>query len=169
MNRVQNRILTETEIQIVQSFRALNPRTALDLRKMGYTALQDLGSGLYRTAYRIQDTDLVIKVPRGSEIDVEHSVAEIKAWSKLLRSPLAHVVPPLRYHNDAGIIVTDYLTLQVNSDRETREALAEWRINLKFPKGIYGVDMHHFNIGVYNQRFVLSDMGCFECEVPRED
>ena len=155
-----NRILNEKEIAVIHMLRAKNPRNQQQLEAAGLN-LNSLGSGLYREGFHIEGTELVVKVPRDSYIASDHSKQEVKMWKRLLRSPLSSAVPPLRYHNEAGVIVTDKIQTQTESDPETKDKLMIWKYKLEFPKGVRPADMHPHNIGVYNGRYVILDLGCF--------
>lgn len=161
--RVRNRVLTEKEVEVVQKFRSQNPAHEKDVRKMGLTLIH-LGDGLYRNGYRINGTELVVKIPKNLDDSehVDHGTQEAKMWNHLLRSELAAVVPPLRYHNEMGVILTDVITLQVDTDKETQGKIHDWKNEIPFPKNILVMDLHGHNIGVYNQRFVISDLGLFK-------
>lgn len=157
-----NRVLTEFEVVVIQMMRACSPRSEKELRDIGLT-LQALEPGAYRWGYRIVDTELIVKVPR-EEMGVSgerHSKKEVEIWNKLLRSPAARTVPPLRYYNEYGIVVTDKVHLQTNSDQETRNKINEWKRNIEFPFNIVHTDMHDSNVGVYNNRYVVCDLGNF--------
>lgn len=160
-----NRILTPLELKIVQDFRALNPRNETQLKSLGLE-LNYVGDGLYRTAYQIVGTELVVKVKRnrtefGEEQAQVHGETEIRVWKKLLRSKYASMVPPLRYYNDEGVIVTDFVKPQRSTDEETREKLTNWKMSLSSAFDVVSSDMHQGNIGVYNDRFVVLDLGHF--------
>ena len=171
MNRVSNRVLSENEIKVIHQLRATNPGNKAQIEAAGLK-LKKLGDGLYREAFEIEGTELVVKVNNKHEESENHTAAEIRIWKRLLRSPAALTVPPLRYHNER-IVVTDKVKLKVDTDQKTQDKLDAWKYKIEFPKGIYGSDMHHKNIGVYNNRFVVFDLGCFSDkgergEVPKQ-
>lgn len=156
-----NRILNEKEIAVIHMLRAKNPKNQQQLEAAGLK-LNSLGRGLYREGFHIEGTELVVKVPHDSySAAPDHSKQEVKIWKRLLRSPLSSAVPPLRYHNEAGVIVTDKIQTQMESDPDTHTKLMTWKDKLEFPKDVYPADMHPRNIGVYNGRYVISDLGCF--------
>jgi hypothetical protein len=161
-----NRVLTSEEVNIIQEIREINPRDEKDLDRL-CVDFEELGDGLYRTGYKIVGTELVVKIPKRQDQFREqyarqHACQEIKVWKKLLRSPQARAVPPLRYSNSHGIIVTDVVLQQADTDKKTQSEIEEWKNNLKWPDGIGQCDMHHQNVGVYNRRFVVLDLGHFQ-------
>lgn len=156
-----NRVLEAQEVKIIQMLRASCPKNEDSLRALGLK-LKLLDHGLYRAGYEIEGTDLIIKIPRGSTHDVEHSETEVKIWKKILRSPLAIQVPPLRYSNQHGMVVTDRVQIQRDTDSETQERINNWKNTLAAAAdGIQRGDLHPANVGVYNRRFVVTDLGCF--------
>lgn len=154
-----NRVPTDREIVIIHLLRKRSPITRVQFEGLGLK-LKEIGDGLYRTAYRIEDTELVVKLCKDDGVD--HAQREIEVWKHLLRSPMAKVVPPLRYYNHTcGLIVTDLITIQANTDLHTRHAIDNWKYALEFPRGFYVSDTHPQNVGVYQNRFVFNDLGLF--------
>jgi hypothetical protein len=96
----QNRALT--------LIRRHHPATTSEFRRIGL-AIYKLGSGCFRTGYRIRETDLVVKFPQNS-VGKYHTTLELKRIAQLKKySSLRPHLPPVYYHNKkTGVLVTRF-------------------------------------------------------------
>lgn len=105
--------MTINDTSVVELLKKYKPKFRSDFKKLGLK-LKFIGSGAFRNAYQIIDTNLVVKFPNDPEYyeDVEHSQDEIyhirtinkNAKYKVLRP----FIPKLHYANyKYGVIVMD--------------------------------------------------------------
>jgi hypothetical protein len=126
-----------------------------------------LGSGCFRSAYKISGTCLVVKIPfeqrKDDRCSLFHSRREIRAVTKVLsRKSLKHFrryVPKIYFADyKTGIIVMEMLDTKVDPDKETEKVLRNMFIDtLKN----YSSDVGCGNTG-YDRRgqIKIIDWGC---------
>lgn len=144
-------------IRIVKSIR---PKRREDLS--GKLKLKYVGTGGFRTTYRIVGTRLIIKFPRDDDYrwdNITHARQEIKVIRRIQSlkkmKHLRRYVPKV-YYMDArrGVIVTELLRVQ-----RKRSDMCE-KVRDVF-KADADADIREYNVGKdRNGRFKILDFGC---------
>lgn len=132
---------------VSDTVRRYNLKTERDLLEHGYT-LKYLGGGLFRNAYRIVGTKLVVKVPLGIK-GKRHTEGEMRAYRKIMR--------PLKKYDGIRLYMPEILEYNARTGivlmTEYRKASGrDWKKIKEIAKiagdamGKY-CDLHKWNIG----------------------
>jgi len=148
--------------------RRYNLSNEVDLLQHGFT-LKFLGGGLFRNAYRIVGTKLVVKVPIGAK-GRRHSQGEMKAYRRIMRSKRKYTAIQLympeilAYNAKTGIILMPEYRVAPKSYGEKKiKAMGKLAGDAM---GKY-CDLHRWNIGRDKEgQFRFIDLGYFSHKVP---
>jgi 5-methylthioribose kinase len=160
-----NRVLDKANI--VEMFDKHHPKTPKECKKRGLK-LQKIGSGLFRTVYRINDLDLVVKFPKkeNKSSGLYHSLEEFRRFKQIQRlkkyKSIQRYLPKIHYFNKkSGVILMPFYR-----KLPAKEAEIASNILSKFAEDVghtSGGDIHSENVmfSDFEDRYVLVDLGYF--------
>lgn len=120
-------------LKLIDTYR---PRNAEDALIACSLPLKYVGDGAYRYAFEIVGTNLVIKFPKGTDmeptnVNIQHSIIEYRSVTKVLKSKarkmqaLKKYMPKMYYCNQDGVVVVRKYKLLSTGPRHDR-----WRSDL---------------------------------------
>lgn len=163
---------TINDQNIIQVISKKKPKTLAAFKRLGYE-LELLGRGVFRTVYRIKDTDYVIKIPN-DKAGIIHSQSEYNACCEIQSNRKYRIlwkyIPNFEYYDeDRGILVMPYyypVDVGTKKARKLGRALAGVMCDLfkrvwKKHEG-RSIDIHDGNVALtkYGEP-VMIDMGFF--------
>jgi tRNA A-37 threonylcarbamoyl transferase component Bud32 len=97
-----------TQNRALQLIKKHRPENLITAHELGLRLIH-IGSGAFRTVYRIKNTDLVIKFP-DDEDGESHTRTEIKAIERLYKYKVlrSHLPKVYFYDSKSGVVVMEY-------------------------------------------------------------
>jgi hypothetical protein len=170
--------MTEAEIKkwsidyVVHLLKTHKPKNVLEASKV--LRLEHLGSGAYRSVYKIGGVPMVIKFPLDGRTDEkDHTRAEIRTISTINRlkkyENLRYLMPKMYYkHMGHGVIVMHYYKPLLDSKAKFIPAfvkLLDKFVSAVWPEAMKegeSVDIHQQNLGIdEDDNIVFTDLGYF--------
>jgi 5-methylthioribose kinase len=156
---------------ICSLFEKYRPQNYSDIRAMGFK-LTNVGSGLFRSAYRIDKSSIVVKLPKtdsqgseGWESGVGHAREEFKKINKIQKTgkyaPLVRYLPHIYYFDKKTGIMIMPLYYPYRTYKE-RQLVSTFLSNLVYDLHGGDGDIHSANVASteYGEP-VLIDLGYF--------
>ena len=172
-------------MNIIDTIKTHKPKTVYDLKELAIR-VKPIGSGAYRKAYRIIDTDIVIKFPDSAYLEeweggednaynecLDHARQEIKVIRRIETvgkyKGLRPLLPNVYYTNMRhGVIAMEYCKpLRYSSKNQAISSLiSQFAYAIatgKDNKGWDDYDIRRANIGINNNgAYKIIDLGLFD-------
>lgn len=152
------------EKDVVGLFKKYKPKTYEDVIGLGFK-LKQLGSGLYRIGYQIDNLPFVVKLCKESDptsSDVQHANEEMAALKKLSKSKfktLHRYLPKVFYFNKSSGITL--MPLYKHLAYKESEHFIDFVNKLYWDLGGKDGDLHTSNVAFDNEKeeYVIIDLG----------
>ena len=158
------------DCDIIRRIKKHDPRKAQDLLDYCELPLQYIGGGMYRDAYHVLGTSVVIKMPRvgkSIEINKQHSRDEITIWKQIRRSKKKYAafkeyLPEIISHDGRTGITLVRKYDNPKHSRAINKVIKELDAALADVLDLHTADIHYNNLGLDKDGSIkIIDLGMF--------
>ena len=144
-----------TVAQAVRLFHDKNPQTVASVRRL--VSIRKIDRGRYRTVYKVKWLPLVVKIPRGRPIDVQHAQRDIERFQLLAGTNLQKHIPKLYWASTcSGIMLVEWVKVNNRANNRAQDALER---KYKRVTKVQHSDLCYANWGKRGRTWVMLDLG----------